>query len=84
MAKVRLKAGFQILFVLHAWAALLVGAACPNHCSGHGTCGPGAKCSCNAGWDFAPDCSLREPRGCQGFAVTIFSIIRPQLFSLSH
>ncbi|CAM9353183.1 unnamed protein product, partial [Pylaiella littoralis] len=34
-------------------------AACPNHCSGHGTCGPGAKCTCNSGWDFAPDCSLR-------------------------
>ncbi|CAM9769598.1 unnamed protein product, partial [Choristocarpus tenellus] len=33
--------------------------ACPNYCSGHGTCGSGATCSCNSGWDFAPDCSLR-------------------------
>ncbi|CAM9847791.1 unnamed protein product, partial [Chrysoparadoxa australica] len=33
--------------------------ACPNLCSGHGTCGNENTCTCNTGWTYAPDCSLR-------------------------
>ncbi|CAN0170479.1 unnamed protein product [Ascophyllum nodosum] len=50
-----------VVVVLQCLVDLLaVNAACPNYCSGHGTCGSGATCSCNSGWDYAPDCSLRE------------------------
>ena len=49
------------------WFALLISefvwrvhAACPNSCSGHGTCGAENKCACDAGYAYAPDCSLRE------------------------
>ena len=33
-------------------------AACPNACSGHGTCTGVARCACHAGWGGG-DCSLR-------------------------
>jgi len=44
-----------------AFAALLSVAygACPNACSGHGTCGLSSKCSCQQRW-VGNDCSLRE------------------------
>ena len=33
---------------------------CPGMCSGHGDCGAENVCQCEAGYDVAPDCSLRE------------------------
>ena len=35
-------------------------AACPHSCSGHGSCGSENVCTCDWGWDVAPDCSLRK------------------------
>ena len=36
-------------------------AACPNMCSGHGTCGQGNVCTCFDGWNGgAADCSFRN------------------------
>merc|ERR1719197_580687 len=46
------------LFLL-AVLPLLASAACPNKCSGHGTCLLGDRCSCQPRW-ISPDCSLRE------------------------
>jgi len=39
--------------------------ACPNSCSGHGSCGIGSVCACYDGWNGgAADCSRREcPKG---------------------
>ena len=46
---------------LLVWLALQQAAVaqCPNMCSGHGECGAENVCQCEAGYDVAPDCSLR-------------------------
>lgn len=44
-----------ILLTLAAAAS----AACPNACSGHGTCGLSSKCKCQARW-VGNDCSQRQ------------------------
>jgi hypothetical protein len=55
----------RLIRALVAWVAAVlllapsVFAVCPNYCSGHGSCGSENTCSCNDGWDFAADCSLR-------------------------
>jgi len=36
----------------------LAGAACPNNCAGHGTCGEATQCDCYRNW-FGADCSKR-------------------------
>lgn len=55
---------FQILKCLFFIDILLlllpsiVQSACPNHCSGHGTCGEDGFCSCFSGWNAgSSDCS---------------------------
>lgn len=48
--------------------------ACPNQCSGHGTCNDGNTCSCFEGWDpDAADCS--RSMSCLRIRYTCFSNI---------
>jgi EGF-like domain len=44
-----------LLLLLRLQAAQAI---CPNHCSGHGSCGADNICACNDGWASA-DCSRR-------------------------
>lgn len=59
----------NIIFLLIEFYCIIcilfvVSGICPNHCSGHGTCGNYDKCSCFNGPDGLPawtgsDCSQR-------------------------
>ena len=53
-------------------------AACPHSCSGHGSCGTENVCSCDWGWDIAPDCSLRKCPNATSWGV------KPHLQSVGH
>ena len=51
---------FSVLVVV-LFFSVNVFAACPNLCSGHGSCGKGNICSCFPGWNGgAVDCSTRK------------------------
>ena len=55
----------------------LVNAACPNSCSGHGSCGKGNICSCFPGWSGgAVDCSMRK------LFIVIFILFPNEIFLL--
>ncbi|ETV88589.1 hypothetical protein H257_00141 [Aphanomyces astaci] len=49
----------KALLGLSALAVLSVEGACPNKCSGHGSCGANDICSCEQNWINA-DCSARQ------------------------
>ena len=46
-------------FFSHNKFAFVSAGACPNQCSLHGTCNSDGTCTCDNGWDYAADCSLR-------------------------
>eukprot|EP00010_Vexillifera_abyssalis_P000361 CAMPEP_0201552778 /NCGR_PEP_ID=MMETSP0173_2-20130828/17836_1 /ASSEMBLY_ACC=CAM_ASM_000268 /TAXON_ID=218659 /ORGANISM="Vexillifera sp., Strain DIVA3 564/2" /LENGTH=572 /DNA_ID=CAMNT_0047963323 /DNA_START=78 /DNA_END=1796 /DNA_ORIENTATION=+ len=39
--------------------AIIIDAACPNNCSGHGNCSASGHCSCSTGWT-GEDCSVAD------------------------
>jgi hypothetical protein len=53
----------QLVIKLIVFSSILIlsEGACPNLCSGHGTCNDGNTCTCFDGWKAgAPDCSYRK------------------------
>eukprot|EP01083_Nonionella_stella_P290619 988864_1 len=54
----------KLVFLLLSLVLSIANAACPNLCSGHGSCGVNDKCTCHLGPNGEPawvghDCSLR-------------------------
>ena len=54
--------------------ATAVYSACPNSCSGHGTCNVESICDCFGGWDYSADCSKRSCAFGPAWAIKAFTM----------
>ena len=52
---------FNVLLTLSVYLLSIedVFAACPNYCSGHGSCGTDNTCTCVTEYNVVPDCSQK-------------------------